>query len=69
VLECLEDRKQVGVEKDSIKVMIKLKLRGGTETTHGRNVTRFMSHCDEVDEGRKRDRDCRPMKYIGNAGL
>jgi hypothetical protein len=33
--------------------MIKLKLRSGsgTATAHGRNVTRFISHCGEVDEG------------------
>jgi len=30
---------------------IKLKLRSGsgTATAHGRNVTRFISHCEEVD--------------------
>lgn len=49
------------------KEEIKLKLRSGSGTTaHGRNVTRFISHCDGVDEGSKGAARWCPMRYKDN---
>ena len=45
--------------------MIRLKLRSGSGTTaaHGRNVTRYISQCGEVDEGGRGAGQWCPMRY------